>query len=172
MVQSSHRRWLWCSGQNSSLLLWHDIKYEGKKSEHTFKLKICITILQPSTESTKKSNITQLLHKKLQCTARLIPFKNNKQLQPTYVLNFDQKLKILGHLSVPWKTTKTYKTTCHVIVSRIQWWLYDQSVHNGTLYWLTVKWHYANQLLTTCNVWHQIFVTYHTSQYFSKKLQL
>jgi len=157
-----------CSGQNSSLLLSYDIKYEGIKSEHTFKLKICTTILQLSTESTKQSNITQLLHQKLQW----IPFKNNTQLHPTYVLNFDQKLKILGHLSVPWKTTKTYKTTCHIIVSWIQWWPYDQSVHNRTLYRLTVKWHYSNHLLTTCYVQHRIFVTYRTSQYFSKKLQL
>ena len=170
MVQSSHRRWLRCSGQNSSLLLSHDIKYEGIKSEHTFKHTIRTTILQPSTESTKQS-VTQLLQQKLQCTTRWIPFKDNTQLQPTHVLNFDQKLKILGHLSVPWKTTKTYKTTCHVIVSWIQWWLYDQSVYNRTLYWVTVKWHYTNQLLTTCYVRHQTFVTYHTSQYFSKKLQ-
>jgi len=135
-------------------------------------MKICTTILQPSKESTKQSNITQLLHQKLQWTARWIPFKNSTQLQPTPALNFDQKLKILGHLSVPRKTTKTYNTTRHDIVSWIQRWLYDQSVHNRPLHWLTVIWHYKNQLLTTCYVQHRIFVTYHTSQDFSKKLQL
>lgn len=172
MVQSSHSRQLSCSGQYSSPLLSHDIKYEGIKSEHIFKLKICTTILQPSTERTKQSNITQSLHQKLQFTARWIPFKNNTKLQQTYVLNFNHEPKILGHPPVSWETNKTYNTTFHNIVSWIKWWLYDQSVHNITLYWLTVEWHYTNQLLATWHGWHRITVTHHKSKYFSKKLQL